>query len=92
MKKIDIKKCTSKREISKNLIVLNRRWEEVLLIKDARKRSKEILKLKYEIKNNISELKKLQMAEGSANFFDNNRVNIHKEAIRCLSSWLNKRK
>ena len=92
MKKIDIKKCTSRREISKSLIVLNKRWEEVLLVEDSRKRSKEILKLKSEIKNNISELKKLQTAEGSANFFDNSRVNIYKETIRCLRVWLNRRK
>ena len=66
------------------LLALGKRWDNAYSIKDSRRRSKEIAKLRVEIKMLLSELRRIKQ---STNSYDKDRDFTNK-AFRTIASWL----
>jgi hypothetical protein len=82
--KINIDNIKTEKELQIALRELDRRWATANSIKDSRKRSKEILKLKAEVNQMMIAFKRLN---GSANLKDTNGRSLCKKMFKTIASW-----
>jgi len=80
----NLKNINTNRELQVMLLSLEKRWDRISSIKDARKRYKEILRLRGEIKMLLEESRKMKV---SANFQSKDR-GFSGKIFRVISSWL----
>jgi len=74
----------TERELQLALKDLDRRWAAAHGIKDSRRRSKEILRLKGEVKHMLNVFKRLNR---STNLNDNNDNGLWNKMLNTISSW-----
>ena len=84
MRKIDPNNIRTERELQAALRDLERRWKVAHSIADSRKRGKEVLRLRGEVKYMLDVFKR---ASRSTNFNGNND-NLWNKMIKNAASWL----
>jgi hypothetical protein len=84
MSRISPDNIKTERDLQVALKDLERRWGLAHNIKDSRRRSKEILRLKGEVKYMLSIFKDLNR---STNLNDNNDNGLWNRMIRTIASW-----
>ena len=83
MKKIDLSRVRTERELRIALRDLDKRWQAVIVIQDSKKRSKEILKLKQEIRYMLNEFKKREILPAS----EDSNINLCNRMYRNMIAW-----
>ena len=83
MKKIDLSKIKTERELKIALVDLDRRWKAVLSIQDPKKRSREILKLKQEIRYMLNEFRGRNILYNA----DDSNINLCNKMFRNMIAW-----
>ncbi len=86
MKKIELSKIKTERDLQIALMELDRRWKAAFSIKDPKKRGKEILRLRSEIKFILDEFKRQRR---TANL-KNNNDNLCNKIFKNIIDWLRK--
>ena len=83
MRKDKLKNINTNRELQVVLLNLERRWDRACSIEDPRRRSKEIIRLRGEIKMLLNASKRMKQ---SANFCDKDRGFVS-NAFRTIAGW-----
>jgi hypothetical protein len=83
MRRDKLKNINTNRELQVVLLDLGKRWDRAYSIKDPRKRGKEIIRLRGEIKMLLDASKRMKQ---SANFCDKDRGFVNK-TFRTIASW-----
>ena len=83
MRNNKLKNINTNRELQVVLIALEKRWDNACSIKDSRRRYKEIIRLRGEIKMLLDESRRMSQ---SANFCDKDKSFVRK-AFRAIASW-----
>jgi hypothetical protein len=84
MKKIELSKIKTERDLQIALFELDRRWKAAFNIKDPKKRGREILRLRGEIKYILDEFKRQRR---TANL-NNNNDNLCNKIFKNIIDWL----
>lgn len=83
MRNNKLKNINTNRELQVVLIALEKRWDNACSIKDPRRRYKEIIRLRGEIRMLLDETRRMKQ---SANSCDKDKGFINK-AFRTIASW-----
>ena len=83
MRNDKLKNISTNRELQVELLALEKRWDNACSIKDPRRRAKEIIGIRGEIKMLLNESKRMKQ---STNSYDKDRGFINK-AFRIIASW-----
>jgi hypothetical protein len=83
MKKIDLSKVKTERELKIALKDLDIRWKAILPIKDPKKRAREILKIKKEIEYMLGEFKRRNMLYHK----NDSNINLCNKMFRSMIAW-----
>jgi len=86
MKKIELSKIKTERDLQLALFALDKRWRAAFDIEDPRRRGKEVLRLRNEIRHILDEFKRYRR---TANLNDNND-NLCNKIFRNIIDWLRK--
>ena len=86
MRNNKLKNINTNRELQVMLLALEKRWDNACSIKDPRKRYKEIIRLRGEIRMLLAEFKRMKK---STNSYDKDKCFISK-AFRTIASWFSK--
>lgn len=84
MRKKKIQNIATERELQVMLLDIEKRWARAYAIKDSRKRFKEVLRVRSEIKLLMESCKKLRRTTNSS---DNNE-GFFSKAFKIITSWL----
>ena len=84
MRRINLENINTERDLQVALIDLERRWQVAHNIKDSRRRGKEILRLRGEVKHMLNTCRGLNR---SANLNDNND-NSWNRMFKGIARWL----
>jgi hypothetical protein len=84
MRNDELKNINTNRSLQVVLLAFGKRWDNAYSIKDSRRRSKEILRLRTEVKALLGELRRIKQ---SANSYDKDKGFANK-AFRTIASWL----
>jgi len=86
MRNNKLKNINTNRELQVALLTLEKRWDAACSIKDSRRRYKEIIRLRGEIKMLLDESKRMKQ---STNSYDKDKSFIDK-AFRIIAGWFAK--
>lgn len=87
MNKIILSQIETDRDLYAALTILDKRWRTAFDIKDPKKRGKEILKLRSEIRYTLDEFKRARL---STNLKSNDDDNFFNKIFKSVISWLRK--
>jgi len=90
MKKIDLTKIKTERDLQLALMQLDRRWKTAFSIRDPKKRGREILRLRNEIKYILDHFKRHMRHVRTANLNYNDNDNLFNKIFKSIVAWLRK--
>ena len=83
MRKIKLSEIKTERELRVALRALDGRWQTALSLQDPKRRSREILKLKQEIRYMLNEFKKRNMLHNT----EDSNTNLFSKMFRNMIAW-----
>jgi|19_taG_2_1085344.scaffolds.fasta_scaffold127188_2 hypothetical protein len=83
MKKIDLSKVKTERELRIALKDLDVRWQAILRIQDPKKKAREILKIKQEIRYMLNEFKRQNLLSDA----EDSNINLCSRMFRNMIAW-----
>ena len=83
MKKVKIENIVTERELQIVLLDLEKRWKRASDIKDARKRFREVMKIRIEARELLEASKRVRRSTNS----NDNNSNLFSKMIRTIIGW-----